>query len=152
MILKLFLATLIFGAVSQKAFCVLGEQESSLGKVKVASGAKQHRALQISPLFRVNEVSNDGTRIREFVDASGLVFAVTWRGLAQPDLSVLLGQHFAEFDQLSRQNKTLRLSKPKPLFGDAIFVERGGHFGDIRGRAILKAALPKGVKPGDLPW
>ncbi len=40
----------------------------------------------------------DGSSIREFVNAQGIVYAVAWSTRLKPDFTQMLGRHAADFD------------------------------------------------------
>ena len=84
-----------------------------------------------------------GTTVREYVDADGVVFAVTWNGPFLPDLRELLGQHFATLrNESARQPKAgrgqVRVAQPD------VTIESGGHMRAYAGRAWINSRLPAG--------
>jgi hypothetical protein len=91
--------------------------------------------------FSVQEISAaDGSVVREYVSPSGRVFAVSWRGPVRPDLALVLGDYFREFQQASRS----RLHRRGPLVvrTDRLVVEMGGHMRAFHGRAYVPDLLP----------
>ena len=81
--------------------------------------------------------------MREYVDADGVVFAVTWNGPFLPDLRELLGQHFATLrNESARQPKAgrgqVRVAQPD------VTIESGGHMRAYTGRAWINSRLPAG--------
>lgn len=125
------------------AAAVLGGDVASVEADKAALGAG---AVQTSTGdgYAVHEMqAASGTTIREYVSASGAVFAVTWSGPALPDLRQLLGTHFDTYTEAARAQNAGR---------GRIAVERGGvvvqSAGQMRaffGRAYLPALVPQGV-------
>src|SRR5258708_25331136 len=72
-----------------------------------------------SPQFDIQEITTEnGIRVREFVDRDGLVFAIAWSGPAEPNLQQLLGVHFAPYHQARMAqtppglHRALRLAPP----------------------------------------
>lgn len=98
--------------------------------------------------YSVYELTSEiGTRIREYADASGIVFAVTWQGPAKPNLDMLLGRHFQAFIAAPSQPGT----GPKYLKRPDLVVFSGGHPRAFVGRAYLPALIPAGVDINALP-
>lgn len=92
--MKLHFQVLLFIILgSNPSFAALGET-----KTNTAISAK----VQLHEGFAVQE-SDDGAdlHIREFIDSDRKVFGVAWDGQRLPDLSQLLGTHFAEFERAS---------------------------------------------------
>lgn len=90
-----------------------------------------------------------GTVIHEYLDASGVVFAVSWSGPYIPDLKELLGVHFDAM--VEHAGKTARAGRSQLVLkrSDLVIVS-GGHMGAFQGRAWLPAQLPAGFTPGDI--
>lgn len=73
------------------------EDAQKLGLVPVSTSAKNGYTSVTLSLPPGSPLSQNGLKtltVREFLDASGQVFAVAWEGSLPPDLSVLLGRHF----------------------------------------------------------
>jgi hypothetical protein len=111
--------------------------------------------------YSVQEIHRDGTRIQEYALPSGTVFAVSWRGPSEPDLSILLGSFFDEYHQsVSEQNRSSNRTSDRTarrhgrstrvIRTDHMVLERSGHMRDVRGMAYLPELMPKGVHPEDL--
>src|SRR5271169_4528614 len=84
-LLALFAASPAWAALGQPEDSVAADQLQLRGEIR--SFAAQG--------FVVHEISSPGLVVREYVAPSGLVFGVSWRGTAMPDLGQLLGPHFA---------------------------------------------------------
>ena len=57
--------------------------------------------------YEVHEmITADGTTVRQYVEPSGRVFAVTWSGRFRPNLKVLLGSHYAAYEAAARAPHT----------------------------------------------
>ncbi|WP_174293183.1 DUF2844 domain-containing protein [Sphingomonas bacterium] len=95
---------------------------------------------------------NSGS-VREFTNASGAVFAVTWSGPGKPDLRTLLGQYFATFQASSiatgRQMHSLR--HPSEVNQADLQIQSSGHMGWFRGVAFVPSLAPAGFAASDLP-
>lgn len=89
-----------------------------------------------------------GTRIVEYADIHGTVFAVSWSGPYLPDLRGLLGRHFASFAQQQQQQRTLHAAVV--LRSSEVVIVSSGRMGAFEGRAWLPPRLPQGFDPGAL--
>src|SRR5450631_444875 len=80
--------------LAQGARAGLGEGADSL----VHDRAALHGTSEIvTPMafYDLHEVmTEDGTRVREYVSRYGTVFGIAWSGRTKPDLSVLLAAHY----------------------------------------------------------
>jgi len=97
------------------------------------------------------EITNDsGMRLREYLDRSGNVFAVSWSGPVLPDLQRLLGAHYAQYAAAIASlehpglHRSVRVSTPE------LVAECAGHLRAYAGRAYLPALLPAGVLAAEL--
>jgi hypothetical protein len=90
-----------------------------------------------------------GTRVREYVSAGGMVFAVSWEGPILPDLKALLGKYFdtmvAESARLPRAGRSqLAVDLPE------VVIHSGGHMRAFEGSAWIPAQLPAGFSADDV--
>jgi hypothetical protein len=86
-----------------------------------------------------------GTLVRQYVSVDGRVFGVTWRGPFRPDLSRLMGSHFAPFAaaaQAARASRTRR--GPLDVRAQGLVVQMSGRTHAFHGRAYLPDLVPKG--------
>jgi hypothetical protein len=117
----------------------------------------------VSERFTVHEIAQGSSTIREYALPDGTVFAVTWRGMTQPDLSVLFGSYFNDYQNaLASMNQAGVLGTPETrhiqrrgraarvVRGQNIVVERSGHMRDVRGKAYVPRLMPRDVLPEDL--
>ncbi len=92
----------------------------------------------------------NGSVNREFVRSDGVVFAITWRGAARPDLRQLLGDYFDRYQAVAAAPRRGRLHRP-PAVDDADFVvQSGGHSGAFWGVAYLPKQAPAGFSLTEL--
>jgi hypothetical protein len=121
----------------------------------IASVLHDHESLQathsVTPTMQydVHEGRTaDGLQLREYVDRSGKVFAVTWRGMRSPDVGALLGAHAARYRAAARArhggHHVLSI-KDADLVVTVMRLPRGW-----QGQAYLPAAIPAGVNRDDL--
>jgi len=94
--------------------------------------------------YTVHEISQtDGHVVREYVSRAGVVFGVVWEGPTMPDLSLLLGSYFEQFQKAAATNARGR----GPLYfqSGSLVVASGGHLRSFRGRAYLMNVIPAGM-------
>ncbi|MBS1968993.1 MAG: DUF2844 domain-containing protein [Bdellovibrionales bacterium] len=131
------------------SMATLGEQVSSsaknLSSLKVAVSAKLS-----TEKYSVREYEDGGNTVREYADSSGLVFAVGWNGVSQPDLQALFGSYYQEYldglktvpKQYGVKNISLKTTK--------MSIRRGGRMRDLRGFACVPSLVPEGVNVEEL--
>lgn len=134
----------------------VGEARASLGGdlASVLDDAAELRgAVQASPLqqFEIEEIVTDnGMRVREFLDRKGIVFALTWAGPAAPDLQRLLGAQFATYTTALTARAHLGLQRSVRVATPDLVVESVGQLRNFSGRAYLPAMIPVGVSTAEL--
>ena len=89
-----------------------------------------------------------GTRVVEYADIQGTVFAVTWSGPYLPDLRQLLGRHFASF--IRHQQQQTALHAAVVLRTSDVVILSSGQMGAFSGRAWLPGRIPEGFDAGAL--
>ena len=87
----------------------------------------------------------NGVIVRQYVNASGLVFAVGWEGPVQPDFERLLGSYFQTYTTAQRQQR-----RGVNVQTSDIVMESGGMMRSFNGRAYLPSALPAGLAAQDI--
>lgn len=117
-------------------------QEQKQGKAQgQEQGQEQRRTMSnVQGLTVYQSNSTTGVQIREFVNAQGVVVAVTWHGPTMPNLKQLLGVHFDEFTQ--RPRTQFRNHRNAELKSDELVVESHGQMNAFSGRAYLPKLLP----------
>lgn len=100
--------------------------------------------------YTIHKLTYDETAIKEFSLPSGTVFAVSWRGPSEPDLSQILGHYYDDYKSASKRNHAQHNRSPRILKSKTIVVEKFGHMRDIRGRAYILNLLPKDFTPEDI--
>jgi hypothetical protein len=127
----------------QKDGSVLYTQKQSFA-VSRASGQRDPSVETV----QVTHLEVQGVQVREY-SASGIIFAVTWSGVMQPDLQLLLGRFNDDMQRALIQ--TPRLPHQRRAFaqlkGDRLWVEKWGHLGSMRGRAYVPDLMPDGIRP-----
>jgi hypothetical protein len=126
---------------------------AQLGATKRASdasdGAVVHRAQRGLVIYR-ETTDPHGIVVREYVDAAGTVYAVSWRGPAMPNVEALLGAYFSRFrDGASATAGDAGLHTARVSDAD-LRVENRTRLREFSGRAWLASALPAGVSAADI--
>ena len=91
-----------------------------------------------------------GLRVREYVDAKGVVFAVSWDGPVMPDLMGLLGSHYSEYTDAVAAQAPVGLHRALNIALPGLVVQSGGHLRAYAGRAYLPQLLPAGVTAAEV--
>ena len=106
-----------------------------------------HRKISQAQNYAVHEMTrDDGMVITEYVSTAGKVFGVSWKGPVIPDLSQLLGAHFAAFkSEVQGESRIKARRRGAAVRQGALVVESSGHPRDYFGRAYLSDQLPGGV-------
>lgn len=140
----IFKGTLLVLLLSAQAFATLGERVETLSSDQRALSAKRINA-DVFKKYSVQELASDSTHIKEYVDNSGFVFAVTWSGLDHPDLSVLLGSYFKAYETEEKSQVRRHGIRHQRLTAENLVVQKWGRMRQLQGRAYDPALLPSGV-------
>ena len=95
--------------------------------------------------YAVHEVEAGATRVRQYVSAAGVVFAVAWNGFTHPDLDTLLGSYAAAWREADRQAPRTPGRRWRSVRTPRLVVEKWGHMRNLQGRAYDPTLLPPGV-------
>jgi Protein of unknown function (DUF2844) len=147
-VLGIVLATVVAGSVTLPAVAGLGGDAASVD-ADVAKMKGQARATPAAG-YTMSEITlPSGTVVHEFISAEGKVFAVSWRGMAVPDLSQTLGTYFAEYKaaatatpHASHHNLTVQQTD--------LVVRTGGHMRNWYGQAYVLSLLPPNFSLDDI--
>jgi len=89
-----------------------------------------------------------GTVVTEYLNGSGTVYAVTWRGPSLPNLRQVLGNYFVNYQNAARtpvvRHRLVRVSTPN------LVIESSGKMRAFVGRAWVPTLLPSGVTAADI--
>ena len=129
------------------ALATLGEAATSVDRDATTLSAARLPVAARGALG-VHELRKETLTVREFADASGTVFAVAWTGIARPDLSALLGAHYAAYRSAADQSAQLR--GPRMVNAGTVVVQTWGHGRSLDGRAWLPSLLPAGVSVDEI--
>ncbi len=135
---------IVLAVASGSAQAALGERASSIDSDRQTLSAVQGASVAHRN-YTVHEIRTDATVIREYVSPDGIVFAIAWNGLSQPDLRALLGTYAGEYEEALRNTpreqgrRQLRVTSPR------VVVEKWGHLRNLKGRAYAEELIPPGV-------
>jgi len=134
-----------------KAMATLGEAWPNSAAVPTSQSAAQKQTLPTRDvqmgLYSMHESKmENGTTVREFVNADGRVFAVTWQGPVLPDFQALLGSHFAALDARARQARRPGISaSPLGIDNGDVVLRTSGRMRHFVGHAYVPSLVPAGV-------
>lgn len=132
---------------SRPAAAALGDNDASIAKDRIAMRATD--AVTPMPSFDVHRLIDPrGGAVSEYVDRTGTVFAVTWKGQQSPDLKALLGTYYGRYLTAASLHRTghhlVTIHAPD-------LVLTVVHFQRISmGHAYLPSQLPGGFTPANL--
>lgn len=131
-------------STARPAGATLGEGADSVAKDRKALSAVKGVTTTLGK-YTIQESASNATTVREYLNASGVVFAIAWNGMVQPDLTSLLGSYNSDFRNAQQQATRRRGQKQSRFQGENVIVETWGHMRDMQGRAYLPALIPTGV-------
>ena len=143
--LRALLLAGMLAASSGPALAVLGGAVASVQEDQLRLAGT--RTQSVHAYHQVHEiVMADGSRIREFVSPSGVVFAVSWNTRFKPDLQALLGSYHAEYDAEARE--ALRrpgIRRQLSFQHSDLVLESSGRLNHFSGRAWVPSLAPGGL-------
>jgi hypothetical protein len=135
---------LLFLLSSRQALAALGESVDSIETDRESLTAVRG-AMTAHRDYTVHEIKTDSTIIREYVSPAGIIFAISWNGLAYPDLTELLGSYAGEYQDALRQTPRIKGRRQFQVKTNRVVVEKWGHIRDLKGRAYAPDLIPPGV-------
>ena len=138
-----------FLLVAAPARATLGEPESSVDAVQ-AGIFSIHRKATVKASYTVHELTTNTGVVREFISQSGVVFAITWQGVAQPDLTLLLGTYYKEYRDETLRMRTMHGHSPHSISTSNLVLERSGHMRAEGGRVFMPNLIPSGVSKDEI--
>jgi hypothetical protein len=130
--------------LASDAHAVLGGGEETVRADQIRFGGERRQTA--GSQVRTHEISlPDGSTLKEYVNAAGVVFAVSWRTRLKPDLHALLGSSYpapvvgsgapagvasARMQQVTRQPQ--------------LVIHQGGRMNAFAGLAYVPALVPQG--------
>jgi hypothetical protein len=141
---------LLMPAVPPAALGALGQPAATVEQDQVMMKGQRHSRSAVG--YSVETITVAGMQIKEYVSADGIVFAVIWKGTGMPDLRLLLGEYFDEYQAAvnAARGRAPRVRQPFRMKSERLVVERAGHSRSLWGRAYLPTHLPAGMRPEDI--
>ena len=126
----------------------LGEGVESLARDRAAVRGVDERLTPMAAYDLHEMPTADGGAVREYVSRSGVVFGVAWNGRTKPDLSALLGAHYADYLKAAARphvnHKVLSIEEAGFVMV-LVKMPRG-----FSGTAHVPTLLPDGVAAGEV--
>jgi len=121
-----------------------------LGERTTASVGVMKQAAASGSQMRAQTTNTTDFTIKEFIDSTGIVYAVRWDGAMLPDINALLGEYFPEY-KIAIATTPYRVPR-RHLKADSgnLSIRQFGHPGALSGLIYLKNRLPANVQPEDL--
>ncbi|WP_413294261.1 DUF2844 domain-containing protein [Bdellovibrio sp. HCB185ZH] len=124
------------------AEAALGDQ---LVTTSSSTSSSARKATSSGSSYSVSEATtDDGVKVRQYVDAQGRVFGISWKGTTLPPLSELLGTYLPEYKKEVKARGRQFGRRSLKISTDNIVVEGSSRQTDQRGRAYIPASLPQG--------
>lgn len=142
-IVLMFFVTVLQGAL---AYAALGSAPSDFGGTPVRAARSLAAAgnSTANAVYTVSQTTLDsGTIVREYTDAAGKVFAVSWTGPTLPDLRTLLGSKFTALTDATGRRTQAGHSQLALNQSDVVIVSNG-HMRSFAGHAFIPSAVPAG--------
>ncbi len=94
-----------------------------------------------------HEISlSDGSSIKEYVNASGLVFAVSWHTRLKPQLQALLGSPYVPvLPSLVAASGVSSMKRTQSMRQPHLVLRQGGRMNAFVGLAYIPTLVPNGV-------
>jgi hypothetical protein len=148
---RIVLLPLILTFLPTSVFAALGGSVTTVDADRIHVTGALMRIVR-SDTFALHEIrSASGTMIREYVNPSGVVFAVAWDGPWLPDLRQVLGEHFDRYQSAMRGRQRARTGRGALVINEpGLVVQMSGHPRAFTGRAYVPALTPAGVQPESL--
>lgn len=149
---KRVLGCLVAGVLSQiaclPAFATLGEDVATVENDRVQMKAQLRTTTSIAG-YTVHVIQDSaGTSVREYISASGKVFAVAWDGPLLPNFQQMLGKYFADYTSgassphVGRRHLTIQRTD--------LVVHSNGRMRAFYGNAYVPSLLPTNFSVDDI--
>jgi len=138
---------LIGAAESRVSFAALGGDMDSVRRDHAMLRAAD--TITATASYDIHEASTaTGERLREYVNHSGTVFALTWQGRRAPDVGALLGAYAGRYQNAVNNHRgshhVLNL-EAQDLVVTVVHLPRGWQL-----QALLAGAIPEGVTRAEI--
>ncbi|HWU48315.1 MAG TPA: DUF2844 domain-containing protein [Asticcacaulis sp.] len=139
------IAAAVFVALAHNAHAELGQPASSVDLDQRRLAPRIMSVHAVGAANRHDMALGNGGAVREFTNADGTVFAVSWTGPRRPDLRQLFGSvYFQRFQADNVQTGHIRMRRALASTHADFVVRTGGVSSAQWGYAILPQATPNG--------
>ena len=130
---------------SHAAQAVLGAAADTIQADQIRFNGE--RKASVSRQMTTHEIRlRDGSSIKEYVNAAGVVFAVSWRTRLKPDLEALLGAPFAAHPATAGAASGVASIKRQPsIRRPDLVVHQAGRMNAFAGLAYVPNLVPEGI-------
>lgn len=134
---------------STHSFAGLGQDVDSIKVERKRMAARHQVQVKAAAQYSLHELqSADGSRVRQYVSANGMVFAVSWHTLYKPDLSTLLGTSYPRYaaaaQVAAQRGGVQRQFRHTDL---DLVLQSSAHLHVFSGFAFRRSMLPRGLDP-----
>lgn len=140
-----FYSLLMASLLASTASATLGQQDSQIAENEAKVLHVKSQNIVRASSYTVHEIDLDGVLLKEYADSSGMVFAVSWRGLKTPDLSVIFGSYFSEYKIQREKLVPVKGQRSVNLKTSNMVVSSGGHMRNLFGFAYIPSLVPAGL-------
>ncbi|MEY4100386.1 MAG: hypothetical protein RL300_1557 [Pseudomonadota bacterium] len=132
------------------AKAALGEHQASIDIERMRLHASKRVVTKVG--YTVHELhSQEGSHIKQFVNATGQVFGVSWTTQYKPDLSRLLGALHAQYARAEHeQAKRSGIQRHFKLDQQDLLVQSNAHLNVYSGFAMMRSLAPAGFTTAQL--
>ena len=146
--MRLFYALIAAAIALAAAHSACAELGRTAASIDLDQRRLAPRAMSVQAVVGANRhemAMGNGGAVREFTNADGTVFAVSWMGPRRPDLRQLFGSaYFQRFQADNAQTGHIRMRRALASTHADFIVRTGGVSSAQWGYAILPQATPKG--------
>jgi hypothetical protein len=93
---------------------------------------------------------SSGLQTKEYVDADGIVFGVTWQGNSHLPLEQILGEQRRSYAEGMLKYRRLPGHRAFAMESGDLVVQKWGQMRQLQGRAYLKSRMPADMNLMDL--
>jgi uncharacterized protein DUF2844 len=145
----LVVGLLVGQVICSPAWATLGEDATTTENDRVQMKA-QLRTTSVAG-YTVHEIQTPEVAnavIREYISASGKVFAVTWKTPQLPNFRQIFGRYYAEYHNSANSPRVGR--RHLEIHGSDLVISSNGHMRAFYGVAYVPSLLPPNFSPGEL--
>jgi hypothetical protein len=134
---------------TQTSFAGLGDHAESISTDQRMLSAKRSNA-DVYRKYSIQEMESDSSTVKEYVDSSGVIFAITWQGLDHPDLDVVLGSYYEGYQADAKAQPRVHGKRFQSVKHENLVVQKWGRMRNFRGRAYDPSLIPSGVSLNEI--